>query len=138
MNRLFDDRSQIRIALEAQAMESVLLLIDSGVVNLVASEALRYEISRNPYPERKAVAQNILQTAEPYQPLTPDIRTRASVLEASDRIKAMDALHVACAEYMQVDYFLTCDDRLVKRYQGSLQMCNPIQFILMVTTTKEL
>jgi len=30
----------------------------------------------------------------------------------------MDALHLASAEAMNCNYFLSCDDRLLKLYQG--------------------
>ena len=29
----------------------------------------------------------------------------------------MDALHIACAEKAEVDFFITCDDRLIRSYQ---------------------
>jgi len=29
--------------------------------------------------------------------------------------KGADALHLACAEAAQVDYFCSCDDRLIRR-----------------------
>ncbi|MEH2063611.1 MAG: hypothetical protein V7K50_15340 [Nostoc sp.] len=45
-------------------------------------------------------------------------------------IKAIDALHVACAEASQSDYFITCDKRLINRCQGlTLKAINPTDFI---------
>ncbi|MBW4690273.1 MAG: PIN domain-containing protein [Lyngbya sp. HA4199-MV5] len=135
LNRLFDDRSQMRIALEAKAMESILLLIETGAVEFVASEALAYEISRNPYPDSQAIALGILEIARTYQTLTPELLFRGQQLEAKDRIGQLDALHIdiACAEILAADYFITCDDRLVRRYKGNTQVCNPVDFILSVT-----
>ena len=43
-------------------------------------------------------------------------------------IKGMDSLHLACAEKMRVDYFITCDDRMIKRYRGYLIVINPTTF----------
>jgi predicted nucleic acid-binding protein len=48
------------------------------------------------------------------------------------QVKALDALHVACAEVANAHYFVTCDDRLVRRYRrrgGTLQICDPIDFV---------
>lgn len=45
LNRIFDDRSQIRVAMEALAVQSILLLIEASGVELISSEALAYEIS---------------------------------------------------------------------------------------------
>jgi hypothetical protein len=80
LNRPFDDRSQPRIALEALAIQAILLLIETGNVEFVASEALAYEISRNPYPENKAIAQSILKLAGVYQSLTNKILKRGQQL----------------------------------------------------------
>jgi len=48
-------------------------------------------------------------------------------------LKTMDALHVACAEAAGCDYFLTCDDRLIRRYAGGIKVVNPANFILGLT-----
>ncbi len=46
-------------------------------------------------------------------------------------LKAMDALHVACAEASKSDYFITCAQRLINRAQGlKLKVMNPTDFIL--------
>ena len=137
LNRIFDDRSQMRISLEAKAVEAILLLIETSTIDLVASEVLAYEISQNPYRERQDVAVRILQQAKAYQTLTPEILSRGHQLERTDKIAPVDALHVACAEALVTDYFITCDDRLIKRYKGSISLLNPVQFILKITTQEE-
>lgn len=134
LNRIFDDQSQIRIALEAKAVQSILLLLESHTVDLYSSEALTYEISRNPYPERQTFCTQVLQAAQHTQALNPTILERGQFLETHHNLGAIDALHVACAEQMDVDYLITCDDRLIKRYLGSLTLCNPVQFILTITS----
>ncbi|MFW9261587.1 hypothetical protein RRG12_23135 [Nostoc sp. CALU 546] len=55
---------------------------------------------------------------------------RAKQLEQQG-IKAIDALHVACAEASKSDYFITCDKRLINRCQSlTLKAINPTDFIL--------
>ncbi|WP_013325064.1 PIN domain-containing protein [Gloeothece verrucosa] len=133
LNRIFDDRSQVRIALEAIAVQSILLLIQEGTVELIASDALAYEISRNPYPQNKMTAFRILQLANSYQAFTTETLHRGQELEIGDNIGKLDALHLACAESQQVDFFITCDDRIIKRYKGIMRLCNPVDFILLMT-----
>lgn len=53
---------------------------------------------------------------------------RARQLQA-EGFSVLDALHLASAEQAGVDYFLTCDDRLVRRYSGKLKVVNPQAFI---------
>ncbi|TRU69315.1 MAG: PIN domain-containing protein [Microcystis viridis Mv_BB_P_19951000_S69] len=133
LHRIFDDRSQVRIALEALAVQSILLLIQKRTVELIISDALAYEISRNPYPENKMTAFSILRLANSYQVLTTETLNRGQQLETNDNIGKLDALHLACAESQQVDFFITCDDRLIKRYKGIMRICNPVEFILLMT-----
>ena len=45
----------------------------------------------------------------------------------------MDALHGACAEQAGAEYFLTCDDRVIRKYKGEMKVINPIEFVLRVT-----
>ena len=45
------------------------------------------------------------------------LEARALVLEARG-FKGFDALHIATAETGHVDYFCTCDDRLIKKVQA--------------------
>jgi predicted nucleic acid-binding protein len=61
-----------------------------------------------------------------------NIRNRAEQLE-QEGVKAIDALHVACAEAFQSDYFITCDKRLINRCQNlSITVINPNNFVFEV------
>ena len=44
-------------------------------------------------------------------------------------ISPIDCLHLASAEAANVDYFITCDYDLIRKYKGSLKVINPIDFI---------
>ncbi|NEP19427.1 MAG: type II toxin-antitoxin system VapC family toxin, partial [Leptolyngbya sp. SIO4C1] len=114
LNRPFDDQTQPRIALETQALRTILQLIESGQVDLVGSAVLDYENSRNSSQMRRQRGQQGLELARRYQNLDAVVTQRASELEQQG-LKAMDALHVSCSEAAQCDYFLTCDDRLMRR-----------------------
>lgn len=71
-----------------------------------------------------------LQLAELRQEVSVAIRQRAEALEKSG-LKAMDALHVACAEAAKSDYLITCDKRLINRCSGlTMQVINPVDFVL--------
>jgi predicted nucleic acid-binding protein len=52
---------------------------------------------------------------------------RAQRIEESSAIKGIDALHLACAERLKT-VFLTCDDKILKRYSGRLRVMNPVDF----------
>jgi predicted nucleic acid-binding protein len=69
--------------------------------------------------------------ADEIQRIDEDIRRRAQRLE-NISLKAMDALHIACAEAANSDYFLTCDDRMIRRYQGELKVVSPVDFVMSI------
>jgi predicted nucleic acid-binding protein len=121
LNRPLDDKSQVRIALEAEAILAILTLWESNTVILVSSEILQFELARNPHPQRRAFVSEILSRTTITIELIDSIEQRAKELE--DRgFKALDALHLASAEAGEVDYFCTCDDRLLKKAKAQTDL----------------
>lgn len=129
-NRPFDDQTQPKIFLETQAVIIILQMIEVKAVELISSSVLEYENSRNPYTIKQEAMNRYLQLAELKQEVSEVIRQRAEELEKSG-LKAIDALHVACAEAAKSDYFITCDKRLINRYSGlTTKVINPADFVL--------
>jgi len=96
----------------------------------VNSDVLEYENSRNPFLHRKTWVSSYLSLAVVYQELDDSIRMRAQSLEKQG-LGSVDALHLACAEKATSRYFITCDDRIIKRYQGeALKVMNPVDFVI--------
>ncbi|HHV81315.1 TPA: type II toxin-antitoxin system VapC family toxin [bacterium] len=129
LNRIFDNQSQVRIYLEATAVLLIFMLIDKGYLELVSSEVLIYENENNPYEERKLFVNSLIRKAKLFQELDEEILERAKEMETLG-IKGLDALHIACAERLKVDYFLTCDDKIIKKYKGVILVKNPVEFLL--------
>jgi predicted nucleic acid-binding protein len=129
-NRLFDDQSQPKIFLETQAVVLLFQMIEIKIVDLVTSTVLEYENSKNPFPVKQQSMARYLKMAVIRKSVDDAIKERAIQLER-DGLKAIDALHVACAEATQAKYFITCDKRLINRYQANLtSVLNPISFIM--------
>ena len=129
LNRIFDDQSQPRIYLEASSMLIVFMLIDFETIEFVSSDVLLFENVSNPYEERRVFINLCIQKAKHIQPTNEGILTRAQEIEALN-IRGLDALHIACAEKLKADYFLTCDDKISKRYNGSIKVQNPTNFVI--------
>lgn len=125
LNRIFDDQSQARIYLEATSMQIIFLLVESGAVKLISSDALVFETDRNPYCDRQNFVRLVLQKASYFQSIDANVTTIAQHIEAHDKIKGVDALHLACAEVALADCFVTCDDRMIKRYSGTVAIKTP-------------
>ena len=131
-NRPFDDQTQARISLETLAYTVILQMIESGAIELASSTMLEYENSRNPFALRKRAVSYYLTLASYHQTLNGSIRQRAQEMEQQG-LKAMDALHLACAEAAGCEFFLTCDDQVVRRGMGKIRVLNPVDFVLTVT-----
>jgi predicted nucleic acid-binding protein len=61
--------------------------------------------------------------------LNEDTEARAATLMEEMHVQPVDALHLAAAEAAQVDYFITCDYAVIKRYQGDITVVSPLSFI---------
>jgi predicted nucleic acid-binding protein len=127
LNRIFDDQTQGRIYLEASAMLLVFSLIENREVDIVASDVLIFENSKNPYEERKLFVNAVLKHAKQFQIVDEKILKKVQRIETLG-IKGIDALHLACAEESGVDTFISCDDKIIKQYNGRLKAINPIEF----------
>jgi predicted nucleic acid-binding protein len=125
LNRIFDDQSQPRIFLEASAMLVVFGLIEKRIISIVSSEVLVYENSRNPFAERQVFVTSVLKKARVIQVLNDSLAKRALEIETLG-VKGLDALHLACAERLQVGYFVTCDDKIIRKYTGKVIAINPV------------
>ncbi|MCD8487521.1 MAG: PIN domain-containing protein [Desertifilum sp.] len=129
-NRPFDDQTQPKIFLETQAVVIILQMVEARVVELISSSVLEYENSRNPYPIKQEAMNRYLQLSELRQEVNEAIRQRAEELEQNG-LKAIDALHVSCAEAINSNYFITCDKRLINRCSGlTMKVINPADFVL--------
>lgn len=113
LNRPFDDDSQPRIHIEAEAILWILTQARSEGWDWVGSVVLLDEIDRMPDPGRKVRVQLLLQDLSRIVPVSRAIEARGKELENLG-FKAYDALHIASGEAGNVDVLLTTDDRLVK------------------------
>src|ERR1044071_8300207 len=132
LQRPLDDRSQPRVNVEAEAVLTILGLVESGELKLISSDALEFEVDRTPDAERLASAREILKLASRIIRLDDDIESEAETLVDSG-FKPLDALHLALAAHGKVEYFCTCDDRLRKNAQrlGSLKIAvvSPLELV---------
>jgi predicted nucleic acid-binding protein len=129
LNRLFDDQNQPRVRMETVALISVLQLAEQNKLSTIASAIHHVENDRNPFPLRHQWVRRCLQSASSKIVMSDAIEKRAAELE-SDGVKPLDALHLASAESAGAEYFLSSDDRLLRRYAGSLRCLNPAAFLL--------
>ena len=130
-NRPYDDQSQIKVSLEAQAKLHIQKLIQERKLDLTASYMLRYECAQNPYEmRRRAILQFVDANAAAYVDLNrkADVEAMAEDLMQTG-VKFKDACHVASAILAECEYFISTDIRLLKHQSGKIKMVGPIEFL---------
>jgi predicted nucleic acid-binding protein len=141
LNRPFDDQTQPRIYLEAQAVMTILSQCQSGAWKLVNSSALIAELNQTPDLERLENVKKLLAIAKIKVISSTFIEDRTAQLQNLG-FSSYDAAHIASAEKSQADVFLTTDDRLLKKFQKNSQLIsvkinNPVQWLAFIIQGEE-
>lgn len=132
LNRPWDDQTQVRIHLEAEAVIYIIDAAKRGREELISSDYLLAEIHDCPDAKRRADVLALIQAAAAHIPQRPFIDARANLL-AAHQITGYDALHIAAAEAARCDFLLTTDDRLIRRCARAgaaigLKVLNPFDY----------
>jgi len=133
LNRPFDDQTQGRIRLEAEAVLLILGRCEAAEWEWISSEVVDVEIGRTPDPERRRRTSHLSEHAHQRVRVAQQQIERAETL-SSWGFGAYDALHIACAESGAVDVFLTTDDTLLRRastlvHELRVRVCNPLVWL---------
>jgi predicted nucleic acid-binding protein len=104
------------VALETSAFIYLLEKIEKGSHVLIASEALIYENNRSLDEQRKVRVASYFNLARESVGADFSDEGRVNALKELG-FSDIDALHVASAEKSRADYFVTCDDDIIKLYK---------------------
>ncbi len=134
-SRPFDDLRQEKNNLEAQAIKVIIDKYCKDEFEIYTSEALVLEMNNIKDQIKRA------KVLEVYNKLnltnikfSEKIKQRAIELRQYN-IKDMDSLHIAYAESLNLDYFITTDRLLINvsnRANLKIKVINPINFIMEV------
>ena len=128
-NRPFDEQAQLRVVLETLAKLNIQQQMRDGVLEYAWSSVLDFEISKSRFLDRSLQIMPWAKGAVINVQIDDSIRFRAKEFEANG-LKAMDALHVACAEAAECDWFFTTDRGVLKKARNltSMRVANPVEF----------
>jgi len=130
--RGFDDPGQIRIQMEGLACQEVFLRAERDEVRLVWSFMHEDETILCPIPEQKYEALRLATLCKVKVGPEEEIQKLAKSFQGKEKLSAKDAIHLACASYVDADFFLSCDDRLIKqaeRLNLKMKFMNPVDYI---------
>jgi len=134
LNRPFDDLTQDRIYLEAEAVLSIVSHCEKGEWTLLTSGIIDFELSRLTDVEKLERIRTLLSSASERVVLTEAAENRADFFQKNG-ITPFDSLHLALAESCGADVFLTTDDRLLKaakRNDAKVKTANPVSWLMEV------
>ncbi|MGD0390605.1 MAG: PIN domain-containing protein [Tepidisphaeraceae bacterium] len=133
LNRQQDDPTIDRNQFEADAVLTVMRLIDNGTAELVWSEAIDLEADQCRELRRREAVDAARRAHRQY--IRIGQRERARTLELVDiGFKVMDAAHIASAESGLCDVLLTTDDRMIRRAERlgtrlKVRVINPLDWV---------
>ena len=134
-NRPFDDQSLLKNYLEAEAKTYIQKEILQDKYELVWSYMMDYEISFNPFLDRKsqiikwkAIAITDVDESEKIVSLANKIMAK--------NIKSKDSLHLACAIDAECNFFITTDSRILNKCIEGIVVINPMDFVKIMEVRK--
>ena len=141
LNRPFDDQTQPRIALETQAVLTILSQCQTARWKLMSSAALDVELDQTRDLERLRNVRAILAIAKIKVVSSQVVEERSQELQTLG-FSSFDAAHIASAERGRADIFLSTDNRLIKKAQRNSQTLhiavdNPVQWLMQSTYTED-
>ncbi len=130
--RGFDDHRQIRIQMEALACQEIFNRSERKELQLIWSFMHEDETIICPFIERKIEVFRLSNLCEIKVGPKEEIYNCAKSFQIESNLSAKDAVHLACASYIKAEFFLTCDDGVIKyakRLNLNIGVMNPIDYI---------
>jgi len=130
--RGFDDPRQVRVQIEALACQEIFTRAEQDTIRLIWSFMHEDETLLCPMPARKYEAFRLATLCKVRLGPETEVYKLARTLQKTANLSAKDAVHLACAVHSRADFFLTCDDRLLKpakRLALEVEVLNPVDYI---------
>jgi predicted nucleic acid-binding protein len=136
LNRPFDDQMQDRVHLEAEAILAILNHSRTAGWSVIGSEAIDFEIAKMPDHDKRLKVRVLSTLLDTHVKVDAGVEQRALELQKVG-MKALDALHVACAEKAKAAVLLTTDDNLLSKAAQNKKMLklkieNPLRWVMEV------
>jgi predicted nucleic acid-binding protein len=132
LKRPFDDQTQPRIAMETAAVVALQQAVDDHRLRAVRSATHDVENARNPDRRRASAVAKWLSGLN--SPLVTPVPVAGRIIGlANTGFKALDAAHIAWAEHLNADVFVTVDDDLLRKAKRisaiMVRMANPVDLV---------
>ncbi|MBI3611025.1 MAG: hypothetical protein HY204_10035 [Nitrospirae bacterium] len=136
--RPLDDQSQTRIRAEAEAFLNILSVMGEKEIVLLSSDILKFEVRAIPSVTKRRAVERLLEICSEHISESNEVLNLAESLENDCNLHGRDAVHIASAVLGRAQFFLTCDEQVVRksgriedilRAKGhGLRVLNPVSF----------
>ncbi|HEY9701395.1 MAG TPA: hypothetical protein V6C58_03060 [Allocoleopsis sp.] len=130
--RSFDDPLQTRIQLEAIACRGLFIKAEAKLVTLIWSFMHLDETLLCPFPDRQNAVLGLSSLCQVRLGPKTEIMDIANFYQKTANLSSKDAVHLACSVYLKADFFLTCDEQLIRRSTRlnlEIIIINPVDYI---------
>ena len=134
LNRPFDDLSQEKVYLEAEAVLSIVSHCEREEWILLSSSVIDYELSQMQDDDKFKKIQTLYIASKEWLALSADAESRAKYFQRYG-IKVLDSFHLALAETQKADVFLTTDVRLLqaaRKLNLAIKISHPLSWLMEV------
>jgi len=135
-NRPFDDLTQDRIRLEAEAILTIIKRAEAGLWKIVGGDVLLVEMCKIRDLKKQENVKWLYTIILESIPYSAEIKTLSEEIRSKSSITLYDSLHLASAYVADVDVFLSTDDKLIKawkRLDYAMNVTNPINWFMEVS-----
>ena len=134
-NRPYDDQTLLKNYLEAEAKLYIQKEVFKKNFELAWSYMMDYEVSFNPFSDRKNQILKWKNIA------IVDIDESEKIIAVANEImkkklRPKDSLHLSCAIEAECNYFITTDGKILNKYIEEITIIDPIGFIKNVEAAK--
>ena len=132
-NRPYDDFSQMRVRLEAEAVLAIMHICFENDWILISNDVVDLEIAETRDPSKREKVQEFSAMANEKVYADSNTAIRADELQALG-FKALDSFHIALAESSNIDVLISTDDKMIKlanRLESKIKVrvANPLNWL---------
>ena len=139
LNRPYDDLSQNRVYLEAEAVLVIIANCEAGEWTLLKSSIIDAELSLTPDQHKLQQVRSLYSVSSEICTMSGEVSTRSQELVFLG-YEPFDSRHIAMAEHVKADIFLTVDDAILrrsKRVDLQVRVENPINWLMEVLSDEQ-
>ena len=140
LSRPFDDQIQYRVRLESEAILIILHRFYVHEWEWIGSEAIEIEVGNTPDIGKRQHLAGLASYIHKSVKIR-DNEVRRSGQPEKLGFKSFDAMHIACSESGDADYFLTTDDKLLRltgreKEKLNVRTANPLYWLTEVISNE--